>query len=335
MGINLQDPQREGQDTERNMLSGGELHSGGQILHFLQSHSILQRFVDAFRSRTTETVLPEFAIKAISHSISELSELPSEMAEIRSNQIFMQTTIPLAIDSGTTENNYIDSFVGHSLRWEAVGNYISVAGISLAGFFSSDPILQDEHGQFWSKQGILPRLLNASNMCLNFCRDSAPPSEMVASLLYNNILLLVIMLGDTNSLVSTRMAELAQILSAKEFQTPEGQPEFLYRWRRICFAMSFSLDTNIATFNNHRPFIRRTECNIIPILGLINEESLSVSSIADKSPHLGIFNSRQSLSIIQSPLVAINLRFELAILRAEILDILAFSRPNSLDLHTS
>jgi hypothetical protein len=95
--------------------------------------------------------------------------------------LFQNTARKLAtVGRSTRFHDYTQMFIGSSMRWECLGLFFTACGLC-CNHLTVDSREYDFVGHREEhKQGLMNRLLDASNVCLTFCEDSGPLSDMAS-----------------------------------------------------------------------------------------------------------------------------------------------------------
>ncbi|KAJ5643826.1 uncharacterized protein N7484_006333 [Penicillium longicatenatum] len=254
--------------------------SGADVLLFLYSLSFRQKLVDKFYSRSWNAVVPKIVLEAILDSIKEIFDgfNPNDLMPQLQNlatQIFQNSSRAMKTYPSMTVKEYLASFTGRNLRWEAIANIFSVCGQQLVITPDNDPEVSQGHEDPQVKERLLEQVIGASNVCLSFCDQASSANELLAYLQYNDVMLQTQQYGDSSYQAWRRLGDLVATIYAAglhlDTDSAENSPFFLRQWRRMAFISAFYMDKMMATFVGRPPLMNYRYCTLAPPLDLSDE----------------------------------------------------------------
>lgn len=177
--------------------------SGADVLLFIYNLSLRQKLVDKFYSRSWNAVVPKIVLKAILDSIKEIfdgfdpNNLMPQLQNL-ATQMFQNSLRAMKTYPSMTVKEYLASFTGRNLRWEAIANIFSVCGQQLVITPDNDPEVSQGIDDPQAKDRLLEQVIGASNVCLSFCDQASSANELLAYLQYNDVMLQTQQYGDSS-----------------------------------------------------------------------------------------------------------------------------------------
>ncbi|KAI1087339.1 hypothetical protein F5B19DRAFT_78347 [Rostrohypoxylon terebratum] len=159
-----------------------------------------------------------------------------------------ELTIPYQGDKGQT---YLELFVGKKLRWESVGIYCALVACSLVH-------AQQSVGNF-----DIPRMIEASSMCVDICRRIGPINEMGVLSIYQNLMATSQHYGDKDKRTRSQLSELANAIVESGLNKDEkgvDVPPRLIGLRRCLLVASLTIDETICAADSCRELIK--QCHV-------------------------------------------------------------------------
>ncbi|KAK5988391.1 hypothetical protein PT974_12545 [Cladobotryum mycophilum] len=251
----------------------GRLQGGLKILRILYDNNICDTLVRQYYERSWVTLIPNAVIRSIVYSVRRMldgvdaNDIDARLEDF-ANQLFHNSSRPLAIYGSMTVDQYCLSFTGKNFRWEALGNIFALAGLALMPTPDSDRPIGKEIVNSGMKAGLLEQVLEASGICLNFCERPSSANELLGFFQYNDLALRAQYYGDCSHTVWHRLGDLVTTIYAarlhQDIDLANEYPFFIRQWRRSCFAAAYYADKTIATFACRPPLMGYRYCTLFP-----------------------------------------------------------------------
>lgn len=173
----------------------------GILMHF-PNRNLSQRFLDR-NLKLCDQVLHEPTMRFCHESMwstygnfltdPRQSELLSTMAE----KLFRNGSMPLPPCRSTRE--WLESFTGERLRWELVGTFFAMFGLSIMTLSDWNPLFTfDEEGHTGDRKSYARKMGECADACLILCEDDGAVNEFVVWLMFHNHVLNSFYNGDTS-----------------------------------------------------------------------------------------------------------------------------------------
>ena len=178
------------------------IEQGVRILHRYPNRIIGDRLLDHYFVVGDVTV-PEPTIRYCYESVwstygNYLREpRTNERLSIMSREICQNAMNPLLASSSTKE--WTESFSGHNLRWEIVGNLFTVFAHSVMTVPDLDPLSAPcRDGDEWNRRQSGEKLRECAEACLALCNDVDSINDFVITLMSTAYVLQSLYEGDTS-----------------------------------------------------------------------------------------------------------------------------------------
>lgn len=253
------------------------------VLTLLREFAALQPIAEKWRYFHRYLSMIDFfvedCIKSIKIDLVEKSFLTSETKMKSAAEMLFQNTCKRFTVSNTTKMvDFIRSFTGQSLRWEALAVFFIACGICCTSLRSRDDPVFDAFGhRRQDKQALMDRLLKASSVCISFCEDAGELSDLGIWVHHENTIFHSQVLGDNHYLVWRRCHDtvthiIAQGAHMENKNALQQLPFWLIEMRRRALACIFSGDKLLCTFVGHPPRLCQRYCVIhVPLDLELNE----------------------------------------------------------------
>ncbi|KAI1342750.1 hypothetical protein F5Y15DRAFT_267477 [Xylariaceae sp. FL0016] len=310
-----------------------DVHSGRRVLELLYHNGALDTLVFRSSQRSRVPLLPHRVLDAILQSVHRLldrvptTDIDQYLNEL-SAQISQNSAQALHVGPSTTVEEYILSFTGSSLRWEALGNVFAVAGRSLVATPVNEAVFPEDISI--DRSTLLSQIAEATDICLSFCETPSCSNELLVSLQVNNVMLKTQQYGDSSYQAWKRLADLSATLyhtgihqdhSSDSGITTGNDPAFLAQWKRGCFAAAFYVDKCVATFLGRPPLLNYRHCSLTLPLDLSDSALSGDSSLLEAIQDLDPSGWNRHGHVFRSSLARI--RLLLAIFRDQVLETIA------------
>ncbi|KAK4500986.1 hypothetical protein PRZ48_006792 [Zasmidium cellare] len=240
------------------------LRSGAEVLAFFQHMSKIKEFVERwFEDFGNAYVMfrPMYRIwldGLIPFVEDMLNDRLPDRVERRCHLIWRNTQQPLQHTGTTSCREWALQATGDNLRWETLGLIlfiVSALAATLPGwdsvFKSGDPT--------WEKTTLMRTMLHLINSCVDLSKACGSRNVLSATLMYEKIIAISYVHGDTASEAWTSMGEACDtvVLMGLHLETKldAHTPFFIYEWRLRQFNVVYSLDKFMATFMGRPPHI--------------------------------------------------------------------------------
>lgn len=183
-----------------------------------------------------------------------------------SEMLFKNSAKPLKMPPNMTFQQYHTLFTGANLRWEAIGMLFTAVGLSASYMLVTDASLELTKTASIDQRSLAHRMLEASDTCIAFCEQSGHLNDPGMWLIYENFLLMTLVVGDSNYRVWRRLGDLSTTVFAlglhQEIKVSPEVPFWLAEIRKRCLATTYAVDKLMATFVGRPPRISRRYCSI-------------------------------------------------------------------------
>ncbi|PYI19636.1 hypothetical protein BO99DRAFT_432544 [Aspergillus violaceofuscus CBS 115571] len=235
-------------------------------------------------------------------------------------RIFHISQHPISVTESTSLHSLHRFIGGDSLRWETIGNVLMLANCDLLHIHYRDlagadprqrepPVLRSEFQQVIE---VFTQLTRALPVC----------DELSLCLKYNRFLLAYHQSDDSGQSLHSSFAEIVSATYTAGFHRiiplAGGRLSFVPQWRRRIFSMIYTMDKKLATFLDRPPLVTRQYCDMeAPAdVNISDSDATGMRSEGISFDALGFTIGGKS-----SPITFIRLRFLLAIIKEEILEL--------------
>ncbi|OQE47289.1 hypothetical protein PENCOP_c001G08116 [Penicillium coprophilum] len=307
------------------------LQSGLDVLQFLYNLTLRDLLIARFYARTLNIVVPKMVMNEILRSVrqifDEFSSDPTAQLQELANQIFQNTSRPMRTHKSMSPEEYLSSFTGRNLRWEALGSILTLCGMQLAITPDNDPDITQGSDDPRAKDRLLEQVTVISTVCLGLCDQTSSANEMLAMLQFNDVMLRTQQYGDSSYQAWRRLGDLVSTIYAAGLhldtngtESSESCPFFLRQWRRRCFVGAFYMDKMIATFVGRPPLMNGRFCTLAAPLDLSDEVLVAGGDVLSKAiselDSAG-WNTEGKIHLVTPT----RLRYQLGIIREETLEV--------------
>ncbi|KAL2217004.1 hypothetical protein M432DRAFT_592153 [Thermoascus aurantiacus ATCC 26904] len=204
------------------------------------------------------------------------------------------------------------------MRWEVIGNILTLAAVSFIDIPNSSRLLSDrDHDQ--SRTSLLGEILSAADCCQKFC-NQIDENELVVSFHYNYSMLATFRHGYSARALWGNVSSLAAAIYASGVHldaVSDDHPLFLRQWRRRCFAAAFVVDKSLATYLRRPPLLQSRYCVLTPPLDIDDEEDTVQSNVSVDETAEYLNEYGWNVGGVPRPITFIRLRFLNLLRRAE------------------
>ncbi|CAI7580146.1 unnamed protein product [Penicillium glandicola] len=309
------------------------LQSGVDILRFLYNLTVFDLLISRFYLRTWNSIVPQMVMDELLRSVRQIfdgfSSDPTAQLQELANQIFQNTSRPMRTHKSMSAEEYCSSFTGRNLRWEALGSIFAICGMQLVITPDNDPDITQGSDDSRAKDQLLEQMTVLSTVCLGLCDQTSSANELLAMLQFSDVMLRTQQYGDSSYQAWRRLGDLVSTIYAAgihlETNGVENCPFFLRQWRRRCFVSAFYMDKMMATFVGRPPLMNGRFCTLAAPLDLSDEVLVAGGDVLSKAiselDSAG-WNSQGKLH----PVTPTRLRYQLAIIREETLEVVLGTR---------
>ncbi|KAL1869998.1 hypothetical protein VTK73DRAFT_2841 [Phialemonium thermophilum] len=191
------------------------------------------------------------------------------------------TARPLHEDCASSDE-WLGSFSGTNLRWEAVGIMFIHWAIGSMSLHDDSPLLLSSPGSTGSerRKAMRARYVDCVHSCLDLCGRTHPGNTLLAYLYQKHAHLSSAFAGDASLLTSRITAESIAILTHIGLHvTPPSAVQTISlstEIRRRLFAQAFIIDKVAAIFTGRPPLLRGSYCSTPLPLDLSDEDLFSL-----------------------------------------------------------
>lgn len=185
-----------------NLESQQYISQGVRILHRYPDRIVGDRLLDHYFV-VGDTTVPEpillFFNESVWSTYGDYLREPrtNERLLIMSREICHNAMKPLPASSSTKE--WTESFSGHNLRWEIVGNLFAIFAHSVMTVPAWDPLFAtNKDGGEWNKRQHGERSRECADACLALCNNVDSVNDFVIALMSTAYILQSLYEGDTS-----------------------------------------------------------------------------------------------------------------------------------------
>ncbi|RAH81940.1 hypothetical protein BO86DRAFT_448179 [Aspergillus japonicus CBS 114.51] len=225
-------------------------------------------------------------------------------------RIFHISQHPISVTESTSLHSLHRFIGGDSLRWETIGNVLMLANCDLL------------HIHYRDLAGADPRQREPPVLRSEFQQVTEVFTQLTRALPYNRFLLAYHQSDDSGQSLHSSFAEIVSATYTAGFHRiiplAGGRLSFVPQWRRRIFSMVYTMDKKLATFLDRPPLVTRQYCDMeAPAdVNISDSDATGMRSEGISFDALGFTIGGKS-----SPITFIRLRFLLAIIKEEILEL--------------
>ncbi|KAJ5997335.1 hypothetical protein N7522_008995 [Penicillium canescens] len=305
------------------------LQSGVDVLRFLYNFKVRHALIEKFYLRTCNTVVPKLVMDEILRSVRVIFDNfnttdPTAQLQELATQIFQNTARPMRTHKSMTAEEYCASFTGRNLRWEALGSIFTLCGMQVVITPDRDPEITQGSDDPRAKDKLLEQVTVVSTICLGFCDQASSVNELLAILQFNDTMLRTQQYGDSSYQAWRRLGDLVSTIYAAglhlENDGADNCPFFLRQWRRRCFTAAFYMDKLVATFVGRPPLMNSKFCTPTAPLDVSDADLVAGGDVLNKAIS-ELDSAGWNTKGMQYPVTPTRLRYQLAIIREETLEV--------------
>ena len=173
---------------------------GIKVLAQIPEQSLAYRLFD-MHFRSCDVVIPKFIMRCCCDSMwntyGEALKEPRkpELMSAMSRELCETATTPPPSSSTTEE--WLQSFTGHRLRWEIIGNLLALWGLAVMTLSDFDPIFSsNNNGRSCGRKRYAGDLRELAEECLALSDEIDASNEFIVSLMFYGVTLQVFYQGD-------------------------------------------------------------------------------------------------------------------------------------------
>lgn len=115
-----------------------------------------------------------------------------------SEMLFTNGAKPLRMGSHMTYQQYHTLFTGENIRWETLGMLFTAVGLSCSVMLAADTTVAFPRTGTVDKRALAHRMLEASDASIAFCEQAGHLNDPGMWLIYENFLLMSLVIGDSS-----------------------------------------------------------------------------------------------------------------------------------------
>ncbi|KAM5442966.1 hypothetical protein MferCBS31731_001839 [Microsporum ferrugineum] len=291
----------------------------GHLNEFPVMKQLIQNYYSMSQSAAIAAPLVFDTLARIEITYNEKLGGTNEQLSVLTTSIIRNTQEVLDISPMADATSFYELFTGSSLRLEIIGVIYALAGRASYFGLSYSPSSTNT-----TRDAEFPRqMLTASDTIIQTCKCLTPTNDLTLWLVYENLLLSSVVLGDSSSATWHRLGELATYifeLGLHRDGASASLPPFLLESRRRLFAASYQFDKSVATFLGRPPLIslRHSDC---PLPLDISDEALVGNHSQMEAARSSLTAEGWSVHPVFQRAAWIRLRFIIGTFREEILEL--------------
>ncbi|KAK0623679.1 hypothetical protein B0T14DRAFT_427237 [Immersiella caudata] len=270
-------------NTTTHTIDRIHLDLGLQIIDFVLAHSTLlqNQLHYVYRVIRMPVVPPKVMLPAVDSLFTTIhNDIPpgDQDAKLRRViRIFQSSYQPIRATKHSTVDDICRDISGENVRFETIGNVLTMAGLCLIHIPARDFALLDPERR--NKQDLMQPFHSITDTVNALLSASPVVNELGVCLKYNQLLLALYRFGDSSQRLYSSFMELtASMYAAGMHQDRAGNSDpaecagLMYQWRRRCFASVYYMDKVIATNLGRPPLVPRNYCVLDAPLDLDDDE---------------------------------------------------------------
>ncbi|KAA8651714.1 uncharacterized protein ATNIH1004_000610 [Aspergillus tanneri] len=246
-------------------LSSYWVHQTIAVLNLLREFSPIEQLVDEYYRLSQAAVIPAPLVlnpmAQLRGDVEEWNRLgyPNNLATTVLANTANSFQVPPTIEGA----RFHELFTGLRLRLEIIGVIYAIAGRT--SMFS---LTRDRVPDYTVRRKFAQKMMAASDAVIQICKILTPVNDLTIWLMYENLLLVSIVHGDSSPGKWHRLGDLSTYMFElgihRDSQQLSQLPVFLLESRRRVFAAAYQLDKSVATFLGRPPRIsrRHSDCRL-------------------------------------------------------------------------
>ncbi|KAF4550415.1 Hypothetical protein D9617_17g046830 [Elsinoe fawcettii] len=279
LGIEDEEPERS---SSPSLISPERIHQGAEVLHYLRNMQLFQKlFARWFRAADGITIVkPVYGVwmEGIVETFGDLLANHQSLHDLYplSELVWRNTEKTVPIDGNTTAREWALLHTGQNLRWDTIGALLSGASIVALDLSDWDPALAEVTSIANDRRDFTERIKEAMELTLEFCRELESITDLYLCVLFETVLVIESMKGDTHFQAWVRIGEVINTCihlgMHQEKRQDEHTPFFVNETRIRMFDMLYGHDKSLSTFLGRPPRLSHRYCVLQLPLDLSDEE---------------------------------------------------------------
>ncbi|EME43227.1 hypothetical protein DOTSEDRAFT_72573 [Dothistroma septosporum NZE10] len=247
-------------------ISDAGARGGAEVLSFFQDTDLLKMFLEKWFALVDGYIMfrPVYRIwydglVSFMSRVANAKYDPLRMMEKHALHIWRNSQQPLRCNANMSAKEWALQATGDNLRWETLGLLLSIVGGVAALLPAWHPVFKTDPSGLHEKARFAKRTLYLQNVCTDLSKKCGSRNDLVACLLYERVLMIAYVHGDTASEVWTSFGEACDtaVLMGLHLETrlDAHTPFFLCELRLRLFNVIYSMDKFLATFLGRPPHI--------------------------------------------------------------------------------
>ncbi|GAM86316.1 hypothetical protein ANO11243_043300 [Dothideomycetidae sp. 11243] len=281
LGIEDEEPERS---SSPSPVSPEKIHQGAEVLSLFRDTTVFSGFLQRwFEFADSITMIkPMYAIwlEGIAENFSEMLANHRTLQDLYplSELVWRNTQQFMPMDGNTTTLQWGRLHTGQHLRWETIGALCSVIVIVALDLSDWDPAFKRSRVIASDRHDLTEKLRTAMETCLSFCRDCESITDMYVCVLFESVLILESIRGDTHFQAWVRIGEVINTcihLGLHQEKRQDAKTPFIVNEIRIrLFDMLYGHDKSLSTFLGRPPRLSHRYCVLQLPLDLSDEEMI-------------------------------------------------------------
>ncbi|PNS19106.1 Chromatin structure-remodeling complex subunit rsc4 [Sphaceloma murrayae] len=279
LGIEDEEPERTSSPTP---ISPERIHKGAEVLFFLRNmnlyRTVLRRWFQGADGITVIKPMYFVWIDGIEEAFGELLTNHKTISDLYplSELIWRNTEKTVPADGNTTTRQWGLLHTGQNLRWDTIGAIFSGASIVALDLSDWDPALREVPSVAKDRRDFTEKIKAAMEQTLEFCRECESITDLYLCVLFESVLVIESMKGDTHFQAWVRIGEVINTCIHlglhQEKRQDERTPFILNETRIRLFDMLYGHDKSLSTFLGRPPRLSHRYCVLQLPLDLSDEE---------------------------------------------------------------
>ncbi|KAM0722660.1 hypothetical protein Q7P37_002101 [Cladosporium fusiforme] len=254
---------------------------GAEVLALFQDMPRYRRFTQRWLDLSESSIVlqPVFRIwfDDMWNEFEDIWTDPSpEQLYALSEMVWRNTRQSIEVHGNMTPGEWARTATGKNLRWEIIGLILSLVGLVAVNLSDWDSIFDDIRDTVVDRATFAERMRQASELVLCFCYECECLNDHYICFMYEGLMLIELLKGDTHYVAWQRNGELCDAMVAMGLhqgnpQTPD-MPFFLSQQRRKIFAKVYTHDKSISLFVGRPPRLSYRYCKLEMPLDLSGDQ---------------------------------------------------------------
>ncbi|TKX20935.1 fungal specific transcription factor domain-containing protein 53 [Elsinoe australis] len=281
LGIEDEEPERS---TSPTPISPEKIHKGAEVLTLLRNMNLFRTILKRwFQGADGITIIKPMYTVWIDGIVEAFGDLLSNHHSIQelyglSELVWRNTENTVRVDGTTTTRQYGNLHTGQNLRWETIGALLSACLITVLDLSDWDPALSEITAVAHDKRDFTQKIKDAMEQTLDFCRECESITDLYVCVLFESVLVIESMKGDTHFQAWVRIGEVINTcihLGLHQEKCQDEHTPFIVNETRIrLFDMLYGHDKSLSTFLGRPPRLSHRYCVLQLPLDLSDEEMM-------------------------------------------------------------